>query len=121
MFRMIAVVGFLWLINDRLAVRSDTCKPVRLFSCQIWDYSQHVTPTKEQINRALAAQVRAGMALRDMTIAELATRTGESESTINRIRAGADVQVSKIYAIASALDLDPVRMLEDALTEAQKS
>lgn len=80
-----------------------------------------MTPTKEQINLALASQVRAGMALRSVTIAELADRLGWPESTINRIRGGADLQVSKLYQLADALDLDPVKMIEDALAEAKKA
>jgi len=79
-----------------------------------------VQPTKEQINDALAAEIRAGLARRKMTVLELAERTGISESTMMRITKGADIQLSKLYLIADALKLSPVKMVQNAVQEAER-
>jgi transcriptional regulator with XRE-family HTH domain len=80
-----------------------------------------VKPTKQQINDALAAEIRAGLARRDMTVADLAEKTDISFSTMLRITNGADLQVSKLYLIADALKLSPVKMVQAAVAEAERA
>lgn len=77
-------------------------------------------PTKQQINDALAAEIKAGLARRDMSVRELAQRTGISFSTMLRITNGADLQVSKLYLIADVLQLNPVKLVEAAVAEAER-
>jgi len=55
-----------------------------------------------------------------MTVLELAERTGISESTMMRITKGADIQLSKLYLIADALKLSPVKMVQNAVQEAER-
>lgn len=75
--------------------------------------------TKESINRAIAAEIRAAVGRADLTLAEVGRRTGISEPTMQRIAKGADIQVSKLYLIADALNVSALQLLDDAVTAAQ--
>lgn len=120
MHLLVAVVAVLLFIFDSVVAKYGSGKPVHQVFCQIWLYARLVKPTKQQINDALAAEIKAGLARRDMSVRELAQRTGISFSTMLRITNGADLQVSKLYLIADVLQLNPVKLVEAAVTEAER-
>lgn len=75
--------------------------------------------TKESINRALAAEIRAAIARADLSLAEVGRRAGISEPTMQRIAKGADVQVSKVYMICDALGVSALSLFEAAAAVAE--
>ena len=75
----------------------------------------------KRIDRALGAEIRAQRARRDWTRAELAERSGISESSIQRFESGQRaVTLANLVAIGEALRVDPRAMVESALREAGK-
>lgn len=82
-------------------------------------YCGPVPVTKEAINRALAAEIRAAAGRADISLAEVGRRTGISEPTMQRIAKGADLQVSKLYLISDALGVSPTALVEAAVAAAE--
>ena len=70
------------------------------------------------IDRALGAEIRAQRARRNWTRAELATRAGISESSIQRFESGQrSVTVANLVSLGEALRIDPRSMVAAALAQ----
>ena len=83
-------------------------------------YADLVPISKETINRALGREIRAAYIREGMTAAELAEKSGISESTMTRLMAGSDIPVSRLYLIADAIGVSPVSLVEAAVARAEK-
>lgn len=94
-----------------------------VFSCEfagLFRYAEDVPASKETINRALGREIRAAYIREDMTAAQLAEKTGISESTMTRLMAGSDIPVSRLYLIADAIGVSPVALVEAAVARAER-
>ena len=94
-----------------------------VFSCEfagLDGYAESVPASKEKINQALGREIRAAYIREGMTAAQLAEKTGISESTMSRLMAGSDIPVSRLYLIADAIGVSPVSLVEAAVARAEK-
>ncbi len=73
--------------------------------------------TQDYATLRIAARVRAARRLRALSIGELATASGVSRTTIDRIEAGkhSRPQMRTIRALAGALDVAPDQLVSDAV------
>lgn len=75
----------------------------------------HSDSRQAEIREALAAEIRAARARKDITQSELADRAGISRATIARLEAGTrSADVVQLLAIADALDVDAGALLDAA-------
>ena len=72
-------------------------------------------------NKAVAAQLRAERARADIKQTELAQRSGLSINTIQRLESGErEMKMSQLFAIASALGVDPGNFIDSAQAAMRK-
>ena len=66
------------------------------------------------IQAALVTQVKAEMAVRDLRQKDVAERLGMQTSTLSRYLSGRDIPVKVMFAIADALELPFVELVQRA-------
>ena len=76
--------------------------------------------SKDAINQALGREIKAAYVREGMTAEQVAAAAGFSVNTMTRILAGADLPVSRLYAIADAIGTDPVKLVEAAVARAER-
>lgn len=76
--------------------------------------------TKDQINRALGREIKAAYIREGLTAEQVATKAGFSIGTMTRMLAGSDVPVSRLYLVADAIGVSPVKLVEDAVARAER-
>lgn len=75
--------------------------------------------SKEDINRAVAAELRAAKGVAKLPVRVLVERTGIPTATLNRLLNGErDIKVSQLYALTDALNVSPVKLVERAVQRA---
>jgi hypothetical protein len=99
------------------------CRGFFRTSCELFRYCGDVHATKEEINRALAAEIKAAYIREGMTAAQVAEQAGFSTGTMTRILAGEDLPVSRLYMIASVIpnpDVTALSLAEAAVARAER-
>lgn len=77
--------------------------------------------SKEDLNRALASEIKAAYTREGMTAAQVAEAAGFSVGTMTRILAGEDLPVSRLYKIADAIPhVKAVDLVEAAVARAER-
>jgi transcriptional regulator with XRE-family HTH domain len=79
-----------------------------------------VPATKDSINVALGREIKAAYVREGMTAEQVASKAGFSVGTMTRILGGADIPVSRLYLIADAIGVSPVKLVEDAVARAER-
>jgi transcriptional regulator with XRE-family HTH domain len=74
----------------------------------------------EDINQALAAELRAAKGAAKLSVRVLVERSGLATATLNRMLNGErDIKVSQLYLLADALGVSPVQLVERAVERAR--
>lgn len=77
--------------------------------------------TKEQLNRALASEIKAAYVREGMTASEVAEKAGFSVGTMTRLMAGQEIPVSRLYLIADAIPhVTVLALIESAIVRAER-
>lgn len=77
--------------------------------------------TKSQINAALGREIKSAYIREGMTAGQVAEAAGFSINTMTRILNGAELPVSRLYLIADAIGVSPIKLVEDAVRRAESN
>lgn len=77
--------------------------------------------TKSQINAALGREIKAAYIREGMTASQVAEAAGFSVNTMTRILNGAELPVSRLYLIADAIGVSPIKLVEAAVRKAENN
>lgn len=76
--------------------------------------------SKDDINQALAAEIRAAKGAAKLPVRVLVERSGIATATLNRILNGErEIKVTQMYLLADALGVAPAHLIERAVQRAE--